>query len=576
MEKPRTKKPLKKYGTESNRNIFDFHGDSDGDTERSIERSTDKCMGPRNMASSWGLSTGQTVALEDAGLFRVRPEAREKPGVSCMPPPTLSSASHTQISETNTMATSTGEDHTKSRPSKAKTTDELGPLAPGSSESRMPDPTMSSRGRGRGDQGPDMNVMEISNNPPGLDRDASELEPIVSQSKVSALSPSKTITVDRKSHGPQILIENDGHSDDEPLTALPMHHAPEQVEPLVVLPENSLSHEETDELSFPSHGPETWSINQTTLSKARKQKNDDMQADEPSSDDIAIGLPRDQYQPRPSRSRSGRGAEEVIVPADFSKRPEAAVKKKSRVKRSKTTAFHELRAKTELDEEEEDTIDYKPTMKTIEEIPPIGFEKTEELGLNKKSAKSDTDEHTQPNIEPITKAADIKKQRGRPKKGVTEAPDSRDSRDIDTGVHHAETKSDSVQHLAATIKAKIRTKAKQGPSAISEELVHDSDDEVGDEAKVTFESTDTLSGLQGNCATLKLVGNAAKTTSPNHETLAPAKMIETPPQTPPKADTPAQKGPDKHSPISSGKVAYRVGLSKRARIAPLLRIVRKA
>ncbi|KAJ5783084.1 hypothetical protein N7457_004858 [Penicillium paradoxum] len=58
---------------------------------------------------------------------------------------------------------------------------------------------------------------------------------------------------------------------------------------------------------------------------------------------------------------------------------------------------------------------------------------------------------------------------------------------------------------------------------------------------------------------------------------------EPPPQTPSKPDaasviTPRNtgKGPDKHSPISArSAVPYRVGLSKRARIAPLLKIVRK-
>jgi hypothetical protein len=62
------------------------------------------------------------------------------------------------------------------------------------------------------------------------------------------------------------------------------------------------------------------------------------------------------------------------------------------------------------------------------------------------------------------------------------------------------------------------------------------------------------------------------------------KAINTPqPQTPSKPDaasinTPqnAGKGPDKHSPISARSgVPYRVGLSKRARITPLLKIVRK-
>ncbi|OGM51223.1 hypothetical protein ABOM_000260 [Aspergillus bombycis] len=69
---------------------------------------------------------------------------------------------------------------------------------------------------------------------------------------------------------------------------------------------------------------------------------------------------------------------------------------------------------------------------------------------------------------------------------------------------------------------------------------------------------------------------------------------ENPPETPKKSDsepkTPstatgaadtdasgkdASKGPGKHSPISTGKVPYRVGLSRKARIAPLLKIVRR-
>ncbi|KAL4903011.1 hypothetical protein BDW74DRAFT_157276 [Aspergillus multicolor] len=52
-----------------------------------------------------------------------------------------------------------------------------------------------------------------------------------------------------------------------------------------------------------------------------------------------------------------------------------------------------------------------------------------------------------------------------------------------------------------------------------------------------------------------------------------------PPETPQKRTdpkTPSNKGPGKHSPISStSKVPYRVGLSKRARIAPLLKIIKR-
>lgn len=47
---------------------------------------------------------------------------------------------------------------------------------------------------------------------------------------------------------------------------------------------------------------------------------------------------------------------------------------------------------------------------------------------------------------------------------------------------------------------------------------------------------------------------------------------------PPPTQTPtkdSKKGPDQHSPLQSGKVPYRVGLSKKTRIAPLLKMIRK-
>lgn len=55
----------------------------------------------------------------------------------------------------------------------------------------------------------------------------------------------------------------------------------------------------------------------------------------------------------------------------------------------------------------------------------------------------------------------------------------------------------------------------------------------------------------------------------------PKEQTNSLPQTP-QPDTKIRKTPGAHSPISStGKVQYRVGLSKRARIAPLLKVVRK-
>ncbi|KAL4921452.1 hypothetical protein BDW62DRAFT_129195 [Aspergillus aurantiobrunneus] len=62
-------------------------------------------------------------------------------------------------------------------------------------------------------------------------------------------------------------------------------------------------------------------------------------------------------------------------------------------------------------------------------------------------------------------------------------------------------------------------------------------------------------------------------------TSAPKPSEHQPPETPQKATdqkTTSTKGPGKHSPISStSKVPYRVGLSKKARIAPLLKIIKR-
>lgn len=61
-----------------------------------------------------------------------------------------------------------------------------------------------------------------------------------------------------------------------------------------------------------------------------------------------------------------------------------------------------------------------------------------------------------------------------------------------------------------------------------------------------------------------------ETTQQRHE------RHETPTRTPTKQQQSLQKGPDKHSPIAiNKKVPYRVGLSRTARIAPLLKVIRR-
>jgi hypothetical protein len=61
-------------------------------------------------------------------------------------------------------------------------------------------------------------------------------------------------------------------------------------------------------------------------------------------------------------------------------------------------------------------------------------------------------------------------------------------------------------------------------------------------------------------------------TPPTETSIAAVSSIPAPAQTPSKD---SKKGPDQHSPLQSGKMPYRVGLSKKTRIAPLLKIIRK-
>ncbi|KKZ60742.1 hypothetical protein EMCG_04590 [[Emmonsia] crescens] len=77
-----------------------------------------------------------------------------------------------------------------------------------------------------------------------------------------------------------------------------------------------------------------------------------------------------------------------------------------------------------------------------------------------------------------------------------------------------------------------------------------------------------------------VVTSAPHSPSPQSPELQPQPSTTTPApepvETPKKPHVRAQKGPDKHSPITvNNKVPYRVGLSRTARIAPLLKVVRK-
>lgn len=106
---------------------------------------------------------------------------------------------------------------------------------------------------------------------------------------------------------------------------------------------------EVDDKTATAHSPATKpspvSEPEPKTNRGRKRKVQDEASEPLNSDDIAVGLPKERYQPRPSKRRATQAAE---APIDYSIRPEKAAKSK----RSKTTS-HEPVLPNEIPESAE-------------------------------------------------------------------------------------------------------------------------------------------------------------------------------------------------------------------------------
>ena len=307
-------------------------------------------------------------------------------------------------------------------------------------------------------------------------------------------------------------------------------------------------------------------------------------ADELGSDEIAVGLPKEQYQPRPSRSRSNRNDEELINPEDFSKRPEVVAKKKAS-KRRKTTALAKPSPKVEVEDEAEEDEDIirlstrttqgvKSDVKPVVLIPGAEIEpERQEAGDTKEAGAPIEDEEPSqgvPTQEKASPGSPPKKRRGRPRKQTAEpAVDVPNDHDEDLPNLQELTKTSSTQ------KGRKKRKIDTTPA------IHDDHADASDNAIIAPTEDDEpdlhLSQTEGNSRPPVPTSTTTTTTKEaNPGPISPAKLT-TPPKTPQKLaqSASAAKGPDKHSPLNSGKVKFRVGLSKRARIEPLLKVVKK-
>lgn len=298
-------------------------------------------------------------------------------------------------------------------------------------------------------------------------------------------------------------------------------------------------------------------------------------SDELGADDLAGGLPKEQYQPRPSRSRSNRNGEELVVPEDFSKRPEVLAKKKAS-KRRKTTALARPSPKVEIEDDDDEDQD-------LLALPPRTSEKAKsavEPVVLIPSEKDQPEEHAKAPMndeQPLPDEAHSpakaphssppKKKRGRPRKptkeqeAATEPPKEDQLRPTD------DDDDDDLPALSDSTK-----KSRKGRP-----LDPNTDTDPTTKSRTKRTANPTTPAIVPDAPPLppthELDPHLSKTEA-NRRPPPPSKVdppsLTTPPKTPP-----AAKGPDKHSPLNSSKVKFRVGLSKRARIEPLLKMVRK-
>ena len=609
MEKPRAKQPLKTSGSQG-RGIFEFHVASDGE----LDLATPKQPIFEELKQKRSQNTyGRTEALSssDTRNLELSVESTEKSILSGshIPPLALTSTSteHPQGLDGTTVlkpVSDPGPFELESPNSDEKITIATIPSRGQAGELYFPgEGANSSRKRSRDE-------MEATN---GLYTGLTE-----PSSSTSVFSPDKTITVARRSlsfSSPRenCVIENRVmplHSNNHNQTEICDHASP--------LPRQVQNDELLDELSL-----SVPTASATSKGQVKRQKNpelSDQRRDELDSDDNAIGLPKDNYQPRPSKSRSGNGNGELLIPADYSKRPEAVSKKKRKLSRRKTTAFHELIPKEELEEEEDEVVNQagfeapksKP-LKLVTEQDELHLEnedgpevdqgpiehEVESIGKTTGSTKQrgrpkkvavieplghETSEHEDQTLRvgPTTEASipeneagprlakqltEPKKQRGRPKKGAAETSKGKSSETNDASIE-SDVELEKPNHPATAKKLRKQGRNAGRPIATSEELIRDSDDDSDAPDEGGNIPNRVLEEIQGNIIPSKPSEKAAASPSPS-------KSKPVPPETPQKQGS-LSKGPDKHSPISGGKVAYRVGLSKRQRIAPLLRIVRKS
>ena len=270
-------------------------------------------------------------------------------------------------------------------------------------------------------------------------------------------------------------------------------------------------------------------------------------------------LPQENYKPRRSRFRGGDdGVDELIESIDFSKRPEVVAKarNKSKLSRRKTTGGAIV---VHVDVEEEDSpfaeVEERPfePVKSRSSKTPIRPLEKQEVTCELPEAESNLP----------------KRKRGRPRKQNTHEPTS------EVGTSTVEEQKHAKEQEEKRMKKERLSTLPEVDGNENETAEYNDDGQAGETEEFPeqrrepdFEPRD----------------QSPSTPSPRKPTPQPladktntnASLEPAPELSKPETETPKEeKVPTSHSPVSSSKIRYRVGLSRKARIEPLLNRIKK-
>ncbi|KAL8901980.1 MAG: hypothetical protein Q9207_004937 [Kuettlingeria erythrocarpa] len=340
-----------------------------------------------------------------------------------------------------------------------------------------------------------------------------------------------------------------------------------------------------DELSLSTEIPGKGKSKRANLQHNAPTKVD--HADELGSDDFFAELPKENYQPRPSRSRSALTSDELFIPQDFSKRPEALAKPKSSIK---AKAKAKRRRATEPEDSSQRQTDALPDFNLDTVTRSKGETGEEDLHLEvtvplPPSTHATADEVVDPTNRPGRETSPDppppKKTRGRPKKGALAPQAAIDHASIEATVAAEENPNESASPTKPAeptqAPAKRGRKRKTAIKAQEDDIIQirmpGSEQSNAEDEGILKESNPNIQ--QGSMPSEDTKKEPIDYTSMTNKASADIS------RSPQKKSPVGSKGEGQTTPVKNGSVqqetksVYRVGLSKRQRIPSLLKVVRK-